>query len=265
VTATESRVDLDALAHLEEQRDFLLRSLQDLEREHAAGDIDEADYVTLKDDYTARAAAVIRAIDEGQAALVAARPQRGSSAARRRTRAIAVATIAVVALGVLAGVLVAGSSGQRVAGQQVSGSIGGSGNSDLTRAHLLDQQGQALEALQAYDQVLKPDPKNVEALTYRGWLLARTSASAGAAAESLLQRAEQSLEQAIAIDPSYPEAHVFRGIVLFRYRGQPAQAVIEFQLVLSGNPPADVRQLVQGELQQALDATKAGTTTTTTG
>jgi hypothetical protein len=31
-------------APLEEQRDFLLRSLDDLEREHDAGDIDETDY-----------------------------------------------------------------------------------------------------------------------------------------------------------------------------------------------------------------------------
>ena len=36
--------DPDAYAALEEQRDFLLRSLDDLERERAAGDIDEDDY-----------------------------------------------------------------------------------------------------------------------------------------------------------------------------------------------------------------------------
>ena len=41
-------IDLDELAGLEEQRAFLLRSLRDLEREHDAGDIDEADYETLK-------------------------------------------------------------------------------------------------------------------------------------------------------------------------------------------------------------------------
>ena len=38
-------LDPDALAALEEERDFLLRSLQDLEREYAAGDVDESDYV----------------------------------------------------------------------------------------------------------------------------------------------------------------------------------------------------------------------------
>ena len=41
-------------AELEEERDFLLRSLEDLEREHAAGDVDETDYVALKDGYAVR-------------------------------------------------------------------------------------------------------------------------------------------------------------------------------------------------------------------
>ncbi len=42
-----SQVDLDQLAEREEERRFLLRSLADLEREHDAGDIDDADYATL--------------------------------------------------------------------------------------------------------------------------------------------------------------------------------------------------------------------------
>lgn len=45
---------------LEEEREFFLRSLQDLEAERAAGDIDEVDYLALRDDYTARAAEVLR-------------------------------------------------------------------------------------------------------------------------------------------------------------------------------------------------------------
>ena len=64
-----TRVDLDQLAELEEERRFLLRSLADLEREHDAGDIDDADYATLRDGYTVRAAAVLREIDGGRAQL----------------------------------------------------------------------------------------------------------------------------------------------------------------------------------------------------
>jgi hypothetical protein len=43
-----------------EERDHLLRSLDDLDRELAAGDIDPHDYATLRADYTSRAAAILR-------------------------------------------------------------------------------------------------------------------------------------------------------------------------------------------------------------
>ena len=61
-------MDPDELARLEEERRFLLRSITDLEREYEAGDVDDDDYQTLMDGYTARAAAVMRTIDDGRAA-----------------------------------------------------------------------------------------------------------------------------------------------------------------------------------------------------
>ena len=56
---------MDELArrNLEEQRDFLLASLRDLERERQAGDVDDADYHALRSSYTARAADIIRRLD----------------------------------------------------------------------------------------------------------------------------------------------------------------------------------------------------------
>ena len=65
----------DRLAELEEERQFLLRSLTDLEREFHAGDVDQHDYDVLRDGYTARAANVLRSIDDGKAA----RPPRRES------------------------------------------------------------------------------------------------------------------------------------------------------------------------------------------
>ena len=59
--------DVDAeLAALGEERDFLLSSLRDLEAEHDAQDIDDVDYETLRDDYTARTAVVLRAIERAK-------------------------------------------------------------------------------------------------------------------------------------------------------------------------------------------------------
>src|SRR5581483_479501 len=57
-----TRFDPDDLASLESERDFLLRSIADLEIEREAGNLDDERYQALKDDYTARAAAVLRSI-----------------------------------------------------------------------------------------------------------------------------------------------------------------------------------------------------------
>ena len=55
MAASDERTERDML---EEQLDFLLDSLRDLERELDAGDIDESDYESLRNDYIARAAAI---------------------------------------------------------------------------------------------------------------------------------------------------------------------------------------------------------------
>ena len=67
--------ELDRLAELEEERRFLLRSLDDLDREHAAGDVDKHDYATLRDGYTARAATVIREIESAHESTAHAKRQ----------------------------------------------------------------------------------------------------------------------------------------------------------------------------------------------
>ena len=55
--------DPDALAALEDELDVQLRSLDDLEAEYAAGDLDTGDYETLRDDYTVRVADTMRRLD----------------------------------------------------------------------------------------------------------------------------------------------------------------------------------------------------------
>ncbi|HUC33881.1 MAG TPA: hypothetical protein VMS14_10780, partial [Ilumatobacteraceae bacterium] len=110
---SRNAVDLDHLAELEEERRFLLASIRDLEREHEAGDVDDADYQTLRDGYVARAAAVLREIEDGRNRLPPppARPW--------WRRAIVPAATVVVAAGL--GVFVAQSAGQRLPGQTITG------------------------------------------------------------------------------------------------------------------------------------------------
>ena len=67
-------MDIEQRAALEEQRDFLLRSLEDLEREHAAGDVDEHDYRRCGTTTRRAAAAVLRALAAGQRSGGSSRP-----------------------------------------------------------------------------------------------------------------------------------------------------------------------------------------------
>jgi hypothetical protein len=233
-------MDPDRLADLEEERRFLLRSLADLEREREAGDVDVDDYHTLREGYTVRAAAVLRAIDEGRAALPA--PRRVSW----RRRVIAVAAVLAAAAGI--GWYVARSSGQRVAGQQVSGL------DPRDEVQVLLAQARAIslddpaEAAALYGEVLEREPEHVEALTYHGWTTALTAAGTADTddAGELLLDAITSLTRATELDPDYPDPFCFLGIVEYRFLGQPAVALPNVEECLEGGPPADVRDLVEG-------------------
>ncbi len=179
-----------AASPLEEQRDFLLRSLEDLERERAAGDVDEHDYAALKDDYTARAAAVLRSIEEGRSRITPVAP--------RSRRRVVLAGLGIVAFAALAGVLVAQALGRRDAGQVVTGDIRQSVTEKLNEAGRRGAAGDLTAAIDLYDEVLADDPSNAEALAYKGWM----QTLSGKGADGLT-----TLLDAATANPSYPDVH----------------------------------------------------------
>jgi tetratricopeptide (TPR) repeat protein len=231
----------DELAALEEQRDFLLRSLEDLEREHDAGDVDEQDYTSLRDDYTARAARVIRAIEAHQARVAAPRTSR----ARWRTLAT-VAGVVVFAIG--AGVLVAQAAGRRESGDSVTGNIRESTRQEIDAAIGVASQGDWDEAIEALDAVLDEDPDNVEALTWKGWFQYRSGDATSM----------QTLVDAVEADPEFPTTHAFLAVIL-RDLGRPDYALRELDRLDELDPPAEVRQMVSG-LREELEASTSSTT-----
>jgi tetratricopeptide (TPR) repeat protein len=241
----ERRLDPDTLAALEEERDFLLRSLDDLEREHAAGDVDDHDYATLKDDYTARAARAIRAIESHQARVAAARRPRSW----RRTLAT---VAAVAAFAVLAGVLVAQASGRREAGDALTGEVRQSTREQLVAAHDLAARQRYDEAIEVYDEVLAGQPSNAEALAYRGWAQFWSGDASGAV---------DTLTSAIEADPEYPDTFAFLAIILDR-AGAPDSALDALDRFDALDPPPAAQQLVGG-LRARLEAEVGGTTRTT--
>lgn len=220
--------DPDAYAALEEQRDFLLASLDDLEQERAAGDLDEADYEALRDDYTARAAAVLRALDEGGARYAATR-RPGS------LRYAAAVMAAVLVFGAGAGLLVARTSGTRSGNPSASGDPRLDTRDDLARALTLFSEGQVLESVMLYDEILADDPDNVEALTYRGWALIQST---------LVEDGLEYLQRAVDVDPTYPDARIFRAIT-FKNQGRLDEARTELAVVDQGQIPVAMEPLIE--------------------
>ena len=227
-TATKPSLDPDVLAALERERDFLLRSLDDLDAERAAGDLDTSDHAALADDYTRRLAEVARSIDEERTAF-------DQVDTKLDTRQRVFTVIGIVVLAVLAGVLLGQASGFRSPEDSVTGDIRQSSAGLLAEADTLTREQRWPEAIEVYDEVLDVAPGNVEALTYRGWLTARL----GDDETALLD-----LSEAVAVDPTYPDARVFSAIVLdnqLRF----TEAAAELAAFDSVDPPEDMLMLVE--------------------
>lgn len=239
------RLDPDVLAALEEEREFLLRSLADLEREHEVGDVDDADHESLKDAYTARAADVLRAIADRHELLDASRSRRSPG----RTL-LTLVLVGVLAMG--AGWVVFRNAGTRAPGQGLTGDARQDSANLILQAQ--SATGQASAALQAgdgakalkyfesaitsYDRALELSPANAEALTYRGWVLHTIAVNSQAAqAAQLDAQALDYLNRAIAADGTYSDARVFRAI-LERNAKQYAAAKADLDAVdMSAIPP----------------------------
>ncbi|GBL20564.1 hypothetical protein EMGBS4_06240 [Acidimicrobiaceae bacterium] len=238
---------------LVDQRNFLLQSLRDLDAEFKAGDLDLDDYNSLRSDYVARTAQVIKQIESPEP--TSSTSSTSDSASRFRQSAITFLVVLLVAVG--AGWWVANQSGQRLSGQSLSGGIEDSTASLLSRAratNFVDPQA----AIELYSQVLGLDPDNVEALTYRSWLLALIARGAGIEIKQLaFLSASSDLERAIKLDENYPDAHCFLGIVRFRLAGDAVGAREQLTICQSQNPPAEVKSFVDAIIAE-VDAAIAG-------
>jgi hypothetical protein len=255
-TSTTVVVDDDRLAGLVEERDFLLGSLRDLEAEHEVGDVDDADYEALKDDYTARAAAAIRAVDGQQKRATKTEP---STSWTRRI--LVMAAVAVFAVG--AGVLVAQWSGDRGAGDTITGGIRGNTRDELLEARQDGAQQKYLEAVKVYDQVLAQDPANTEALAYKGWMLRLVSIQASGQQKTQLQaEAKASLEQALRTEAKDPTSLVFMAVLLGDL-GQPQPALADLDQVPPGQLPSFMSSTID-QLRSQLEAQVNPSSTTST-
>lgn len=119
----------------------------------------------------------------------------------------------------------------------------------LAQAQSQFQSQNLLEAVRTYDQVIAIDPRNPEALAYKGWLL-RLAGHQGND-QALVDRGLASIRAAEAAQPSYADAHFFAGEILLHDKGDAAGAVAEFEQFLGDRPPPDLLPMVQSELTTA--------------
>lgn len=255
----------------DERTDFLLQSLRDLDAEHAAGDLSDEDHQALRDDYTARAAAALRAEERGKAPPPPVKQ-------RRSPGQWALIVAAVVGFAVLAGVLVAQASGQRGAGEGITGSIvttptQAAGDCiELTARQQQEGDVATQDVLDCYQQVLESDPDNAVARTYLGWTLYITARQAAPSlgedelAELYIQ-AHRQLDLAVEADPGYADARAFQTVLAAR-EGRYEDAAEHLAVFDDLDAPADMAFLVdevRQEIADELDGTAATTTTTEGG
>tara|TARA_Y100000741_G_scaffold359834_1_gene341109 strand:- start:3598 stop:4758 length:1161 start_codon:yes stop_codon:yes gene_type:complete len=211
-----------------ERKEFLLKSLQELDQELESGNLSSDDHDMLVRRYTRELAGIAeseKATSSGQ------QPKK-----RYRTKAL-LWSLGVVLLGVVAGITVSQTSGDRSEGESITGSIRKSVNTQISEAQMLlgnrDRWGEAIEI---FDQVLEVQPSNVEAMTYRSWLNYQSGADAD------IQIA--AWEEVLVLEPSYPDALVFISIALSN-EGRHSQAATYLDELRSSPVREDILGIVQ--------------------
>jgi cytochrome c-type biogenesis protein CcmH/NrfG len=237
---------------LENERNFLMQSLDDLELEHESGAIDDASYAALHDDYTARAAATIRALRDG----VDARPVAPKTSSPRG-RAAVIATVLVFAI--VAGIALAAAAGVRLPGQTSTGNAQSDAAAAVGRritalqkqvnatpddydlrldlAEAYAQNNDLPTAIKQWDAAVTIDPNRPEANAQLGralYLVSEQIADKTQQAQ-LVAEARGALDKAIEVGPNYPDSYFFRGVLLAAL-GQLANAQADLQTYLSKSP-----------------------------
>jgi tetratricopeptide (TPR) repeat protein len=250
---------------LEAERDFLLKSLDDLEAELLAGNIDPDSYRVLHDDYTARASAVIRTLADGEDRTPPPEPN-----LPRVWRFITVGGIVVFC--VLGAILLAHSIGQREPGQTATGNDQNKTTPTappnsyaalIAQARALLQSGDLPSALSKYSAASRADPKQAEPYAYRGFIGASAAQATADKNDraTLLAQANADFNRALTADPSYLDTYLFKASTLIELEHNNRDAIPLLQFFLAKAPQTDSRRpAAQNALTQAMGAVSPRTT-----
>jgi tetratricopeptide (TPR) repeat protein len=279
------RLDAERRHQLEEERDFLMQSLDDLELEHQSGGIDDESYVELHDDYTARAAAVIRTLRDG---IDVTPPPPSKSRAQTRRRALVVSVVLLFA--VAAGLTLALALGARLPGQTSSGNSQAStsttnaaGRALAARIDDLQKQVNAKPddydlrlqladayasnadlptAIKQWDAAIAIDQSRPEAqaLIGRALYLVSEQIADRTAQQKAIDEAVAAEEKAIANDPNYADAYFYRGVIRAGL-AQYAASQTDLQLYIVKAPDGQWSDQAHSVLAQVTAKLEAPSTT----
>ena len=269
----------DARERLLEDRRAALRALRELDFEHGAGHLSDADYADLRARYEAETAAILGELDRLAApkapppSPVEAAPV--ASTAWRHPAALAATAMALVTFGVGLGVgIVRYTEPDPNAGAPMPGSRpmaeGGpmameapsaanapkgpvtpqmlQGMLSAARSALF--AGQYSQAMQAYGAVLKRDPENVDALTHMG-LIAAIATQGNEHGPEMVDRALGLFDRALSHDPNYAPALLYRGQVLYEVKKDAPGAIQSWEKFLAVSPAGEDRERVQKMIAEA--------------
>jgi tetratricopeptide (TPR) repeat protein len=175
---------------------------------------------------------------------------------RTRARTITVVAFAGVAITVTA-VLLASALRTRTTGQPITGGIGTSNPLGFFQQRVADHPNDVaarLDLAQRYQDsanvqgaiaeylaALQLDPRNAEAHAELGFILFR----AGKAEDGL-----RAVQQALDVQPDYPQALYYKGFILLRGLNRPADAAEAFRAYLRAAPYGARRAEVVGLLSE---------------
>jgi len=274
---------------LVEEEVLIRRSLEDLDRERAAGDIEDADYEQLYAKYSARADAVARSLQQsggdrsaelttptngehpeqessagGSSAGACSEPGSSGLGATPRLGATP-GPGARARLGVHRRTLaIAAGTCFVVAALFLSLALAGvapfaSAPSTLTvadkirielgEAGVLAANNHVAQAIAVYDQVLQLDPEQPEALADGGWLVRLAGLSAHKPA--IIRSGDVEIALAVQFAPGYALARAYAGVVRLEDNHDPAGAVAEFRAMLADHPSSTLLSSARGYAMKA--------------
>lgn len=270
----------DRRQELEDDKRVALAAIRELEFEHGAGHVSDTDFAELRARYEGDTAVILTELDRLAPAappppgVAISEPRRS---AWRHPVALGAAAVLLVVFGIAVGAgIVRYTEPDPMAGQPSPGSrplavlpreapggpqIPSASNAPavtpgkplppemlrgmLQAARSSLTQGRYSEAIAAYQAVLKRDPNNVDATTHLGLILAVGGGSEHA------DRALEIFDRALAIDPSYLPALLYRGQVLYEAKHDLAGAVRSWEKFVALAPPGEDRDRVAKMIRDA--------------